>query len=131
MRRLISEKLQKRLLAQAEEAKTLGLTKVADQVGEAVAESEPRDESVEYTYASDELVSDVEKLLWAAAIRVQDYFDKTADAARLNDTIEHYAEDLIDSVRHTIGGAIIGPFEPAVPGEAKERTSIEVKEEDE
>ena len=71
--------------------------------------------------------NDVETLLWSAAVRTQDYFGKTADAAAVGELIESLAEELISSVRTKIGGDIVGPFEPLVNGE-KNRLIVEIDE---
>jgi hypothetical protein len=124
--RTISENLNKRLIAQAEEAKFQGLDKVSDDIYNQVNLNPLRKDHEEYVYSDSDLRNDVETLLWTAAIRVQDYFGKTANANELSEIISTIADDMLSSIRHKIGGNIIGPYEPLVPGE--ERLSVEIEE---
>jgi tRNA splicing ligase len=128
--RSISDKLKKRLQAQAQEAQVMGLEKTASMIESNLEAAAERSDDDYYTYSIEELQADVEKLMYAATIRVQDYFDKTADAREVAYMAESYANDLIDGVRHSIGGKVLGPYEPQVPGEVRERTSIEVGEDE-
>jgi|SRR5690606_8545900 len=123
--RTISKNLKKRLEAQAQEASFQGFDKVASQINHQVNNNPLRDDLEEYVYSSDDLQADVENLIWAAAIRTQDYFGKTADAKAIGDVIESLASDLISSVRTKIGGDVIGPHEPLVPGEKRLIVEIE------
>lgn len=124
--RTISKNLKGRLIAQAEEANFQGLDKVASNLTTQVKETPVREDDEEYLYSSAELQKDVENLLWKAAIRAQDYYGKTADAKEIGDIIESCAQELISGVRKTIGGSVIGPHEPLVPGE--ERFVVEIDE---
>ena len=128
--RSITDKLRKRLLAQAREATNMGLTKTADLIVSDLEATPERADEDHYTYSSEELQQDVEQLVYTAAIRVQDYFNKTADAGEVGHLTEAVAQDLIDQVRHAIGGKVVGSYEPQVPGEVRERTSIEVGEDE-
>jgi hypothetical protein len=126
--RTISKNLKSRLLAQSEEAKFYGLEKIATQINNQVNETPVRQDSEEYIYSRSELYNDVEGLLWKAAIRTQDYFGKTADAATIGTLIESFADDLISSLRTKIGGDVIGVNEPLVPGE--QRFVVEIEEDE-
>ena len=128
--RSITDKLRKRLLAQAREATNMGFNKTADLIVSDLETTPERSDEDHYTYSSEELQQDVEQLVYTAAIRVQDYFNKTADAKDVGHLSETFAHDLIDQVRHAIGGKVVGPYEPQVPGEVRERTSIEVGEDE-
>lgn len=124
--RSISKTLNKRLVAQVEEANFQGFEKMANQLNNQVKTTVVRQDSDEYIYSKAELKSDVENLLWTAAVRTEDYFGKTADAQEVNILIEALADELISSVRKKIGGAVIGPYEPLVPGE--KRMVVEIDE---
>jgi hypothetical protein len=124
--RTISKNLKLRLLAQAEEANFHGLEKVAMKLNHQVNSTPIRQDSEEYSYSRSELYNDVEDLLWKAAVRTQDYFGKTADAGIIGEMIESLADELISSLRTKIGGAVIGPNEPLVPGE--QRMIVEIEE---
>jgi hypothetical protein len=126
MTRTISKNLKERLIAQVEEANFQGLDKVASSLTTQVQETPVREDLEDYLYSSADLQKDVENLLWKAAIRAQDYYGKTADAKEIGGLIESCAEELISGVRNTIGGDVIGPHEPLVPGE--ERLTVEIDE---
>jgi hypothetical protein len=117
--RTISKSLKLRLLAQAQEADTLGLAKIAEQLEMSVYGTDTRDGTEHYTYEHDELVQDVEYALWTAAVRTQDFFDKTADARSVHDLIEDFARDFIDQMRIKVGGKL-GPYESKLPGEPED-----------
>jgi len=118
--------LKKRLLAQKEEAQFQGLTKIASEISSKIDEipvrSETDNQYHKYSYA--ELSKDVEDLLFNAAVRVQDYFDKTADQQEIRRVIDTFSEDFICAMKNKIGGQLSGPFEPSVPGEIE---SLEVQ----
>lgn len=121
--RTITVKLKKQLEAQKQEAQTLGLTKVASNIESQLKDQNTREGDF-YTYASSELLNDVEFLFSKAALRIQDYFDKAEDQVAVAKIVEVFAQDFINSFAKN---DILGPFEPTVPGELKERTEIEVE----
>jgi len=124
--RTISKNLKLRLLAQAEELMFHGFEKVAIQLNRQVNSTPIRQDTEEYVYSRSDLYNDVEDLLWKAAVRTQDYFGKTADAGQVGALIESFADELISSLRTKIGGDVIGPNEPLVPGE--QRMTVEIEE---
>ena len=130
MSRTISTVLKKRLQIQATEAKTLGMTKTAAQLDGIVKSTKERNPDQFYSYSHEELQDDVESIVWEAALRVQDFYNKTGDASQISEEVEAVATDLIDSIRHKIGGPIVGAYEPRVPGEIREHTSIEVSDDE-
>jgi hypothetical protein len=124
--RTISKTLKRRLIAQADEANFQGLEKIAISLSHQADNNPIRHDEEEYLYSSDDLKSDVEKLIWSAVVRAEDYFDKTADAKEIGVIVEALADELISSVRTKIGGDVIGPHEPFVPGER--RMIVEIDE---
>lgn len=124
--RTISENLKKRMEAQAGEADFQGLQKLAENLNHTVKSCPTRSDEEEYVYSNGDLRKDVERSLWMAAIRVQDYFNKTADAKDLDELISIHADELIETIRTKIGGGVIGPHEPFVPGER--RLVVEIDE---
>ncbi len=124
--RTISNTLKKRLIAQAEEANFQGLEKVAIRLVNQAKNSSVRSDFEEYIYSNAELKNDVENLFWSAVVRAEDYFGKTADAKEVGKIVEALAEELISSIRTKIGGDVIGPHEPLVPGE--QRMIVEIDE---
>lgn len=126
--RTISKNLKRRLLAQIEEANFQGLEKVASQLEVQAEAYSVRDDSEEYIYSENDLRTDVESLLWSAAVRTQDYFGKTADASKIATIVDSYSDEIIESIRNTIGGDVIGPHEPLIPGE--KRFVVEIDEDE-
>jgi hypothetical protein len=124
--RTISKNLKRRLLAQAEEANFQGLEKVAIKLSYQANNNPTRHDLEEYVYSHNELQNDVENLLWSAVVRTQDYYGKTANAKEVGKLIEVFAYELISSIRTKIGGDVIGPHEPLVPGE--QRMIVEIDE---
>jgi len=124
--RTISKNLKKRLIAQAEEANFQGLEKVAVKLVHQAKTNPTRQDTEEYIYSSAELKHDVENLIWSAIVRTEDYFGKTADAKEAGLIVEAMADELITSIRTKIGGDVIGPHEPLVPGE--KRMIVEIDE---
>lgn len=124
--RTISKTLQKRLIAQADEANFQGLEKISDHLQKIASIQAVRSDNEEYVYSAEDLKNDVERLLWGCVVRTQDYFDKTADAKNIGSIITSLAEEIITSVRIDIGGDVIGPHEPFVPGE--QRMIVEIDE---
>jgi hypothetical protein len=124
--RTISQNLKRRLMAQAEEANFQGLEKVAVKLAHQAKNNPVRNDLDEYVYSGNELQADVENLLWSAVVRTQDYFGKTANAKEIGEMVESFAEELILSIRNKVGGDVIGPHEPLVPGEV--RAIVEIDE---
>jgi len=123
--RTINKSLKKRLIAQASEAQFQGLEKVASSLTKQASANPVREDAEDYMYSGKDLKEDVESLLWSVATRTQDYYGKTADAPGIGELIERTAEELIASIRNKIGGDVIGPHEPSVPGQAEDNVEIE------
>lgn len=125
--RTINEKLKHRLLAQAEEAGVLKMEKVSAHLTDIVKRADVRSNAVGYTYSSSDLISDVEKPLWNAVIRIADYYDCNVDASGMQNIIEKIAAGLIKEVQ--VGAGIkhgVGAYEPTVPGEERSSLVIEI-----
>jgi len=129
--RTITEKFARRLEAQAKEAKLQGLTKVADHVSKMVDKHKTRDTDSSYTYAKDDLESDVERKVWEGVVRAADFFDCDVDAAEMQKIVTKLAHILVEEVR--IKGGVrhgVGAYEPSVPGEARESVMIEITDQE-
>lgn len=124
--RTIAKSIQKRIEAQAHEAKTLGFEKLASDLSNQIEGQPVRSDEDEYVYTYAELKDDVAKQIWKAALSVQDYYGKTVDGRQLAEFIYANADDLIDLIRAQ-SKSVVGVNEPQVPGEVKERTAIEVE----
>jgi len=123
LRRIIMKKLNiviyNKLLAQAEEAKAQGLTKLASGILEAIG-SHPNEEESEYSYK--QLQDDVHRDLWKVASRLLHYYDvQSLDAEKIDAEILVWASKLVDGLEETIGvdEVLVGALEPKVPGQDK------------
>lgn len=125
--RTITKQSMKRLIAQRDEAKLLGLEKVASQLTDQIAINNTRESSEGYVYDYSELKKEVENSLWDAAIRAQDFYGKMADAREIQELIEKQAQDFINSIKNKTG-SIVGVYESSLPGESD--TVIEVREDE-
>lgn len=108
-----------KLLLQAEEAKEQELKKLAHGILGALTAT-PEDEIV--AYSSDELNNDIYRGLWSLSTAVIKYHDlKTADAEKINESIEIFAQKFVSELEHALGipEGSIGPLEPKLPGQSK------------
>ena len=115
----LSNGVYKRLLAQAEEARDLKLTKLANSVLSAIGPSPCDEEALIFSYA--ELEENVQRSLWKIAIDIVAYHDMPkADIQK----VELAVNDLTNKVLSTIENSLnslnkVGPNEPDLPGEYK------------
>jgi hypothetical protein len=109
-----------RLVAQAEEARELKLTKLAEDVLSAVG-SVPRDEDDGFTYSYEELKSNISRTLWKSAMEIVAYHDgKKADIQKIGMRVEELTEQVLSDIELAIGvSGKIGPNEPALLGQIK------------
>ena len=115
----INPVIYKKLLAQAEEAKSQGFISLADGILEAIG-SYPDEERIEYTYS--QMKNDIHRDMWKIATRMMYYYDvKSADAAKLDDNIVVWCSEMIDNLESSlnVGSVIKGPLEPKLTGEDK------------
>jgi len=113
----INPTIYKKLLAQAEEAKAQGFTKLADGIVNAIG-SYPIEELEEYTYA--QLQDDLHRDLWKVATRLMYYYDlQSIDALKLEQTLASWASNMLDDLEITLNvdGVVAGATEPKVPGQ--------------
>lgn len=129
--RTVTKTFLKRLEAQRDEAKLLKLDRVVDHLtGQIDRRAEAvREDDDFYRYSYEDLQKDVEWNLWSAALRIQDFYGKVANAADVQEVIEACAEDIIQAVR-TRTGKMVGAYEDTVPGERREVEDIEIAEDD-
>ena len=131
MRRSINEKMFLRLAAQADEARLLKMEKLSNNLDIQVqeyAERRVRQDEAKYSYSHEQMRADIEKSLWAAAIRAADYYGAPFDAVKAQKTIDKIAEDLIEEVRVIVGSESgVGPYDVKVPGEISEEVLFEIE----
>jgi hypothetical protein len=115
----LNETIYNKLLAQAEEAKEQGMTKLAESILEAIG-SFPADEVQEYSYT--QLNDDIHRDMWKIASRLMVYYDVTsADAEKVDQAIVSWASKVVTDleVALSVDSVVKGPLEPPVPGEDK------------
>lgn len=129
--RTVTENLKIRLIAQSEEAKIQGLTKIASHLDSQAEKVAIRKDAASYTYSNDDFQNDVEASLWSAIVRFEDFHNITVNASEAQDIVEKIAFDLISNLRAktgTIHG--VGAFEPTVSGEERQTVILSVGEDD-
>ena len=113
----INPVIYKKLLAQAEEAKEQGFTKLSDGIINAIG-SYPDDEKAEYSYA--QLQNDIHRDLWKIATRLMYYYDtQSVDALKLEPILSVWASEMLGDLEESLGveNIVAGPVEPKVPGQ--------------
>jgi hypothetical protein len=108
-----------KLMAQADEAQTRGLTKLASDIKQAIG-TEPASELSEYSYV--QLRDDIRQDIWKAAAKLITYYNmESVDADKLQHAILHVTAQVMDDLEHSlqVDEIAVGPLEPSVPGEVK------------
>lgn len=129
----IKETMLLRLAAQAEEADTQGLTKVAESLTDLVTDQSsavrPADESC--TYERAEFEKDLNDILWEGVLTTLKFYDiHNFDAPALQELVDLVAEDLTEEVcAHAGIDHGVGAFESKTPGEGSESVILDVSDE--
>lgn len=128
--RTLKRSLVERLRLQTKEAALLGFKKTASDLNEVLDENsfKVRESDEGYTYDSVSLVSDVEKNLWSATLRLADFYDSKLDIKVASELVEKFAEDLMLEFRNKFKHVNVGAHEPNVPGEKFEKVMVEVED---
>lgn len=127
--RTITEIFLERLKAQADEADVRGLTKLANVLTVQVGKNSIRKNDEFYSYAANELKTDVENSIWDAVVRIADFYGTSFDALDIEKTVEAVADTLIENIEVKVGAVHgVGAYESTLPGEEKNHVSLEVVE---
>jgi len=130
--RTITENLRNRMVAEAEEAETQGLVKIAENLTQQIERNDVRPTDSHYIYSSEDFMSDVETKLWDVIVRTADFHGKHIDAAQAQAIVESVATEMVHEIRNAIGVEHgVGAFEPPVPGENKKEVLVSVDDDDE
>ena len=114
---MLKSTIYNKLLLQAEEAKELGLTKLADGITNSIG-AYSDDTPKEYSYS--QLEKDVYSDLWKVATKIIDYHDlQSVQAEKLDEMIEVLADQVLTELRKvlTVDNVIKSINEPKIPGE--------------
>lgn len=123
--RTINETHRDRLVAEADEAEIVGLTKVAENLTRQIEKNAVRANDSNYIYSSQDFENDVAEGLWDLIVRASDFHDAHVDSEKAQKLVETYAGRFISDIRK-IAGSDSGAYEPTLPGEnAKEILNIE------
>ena len=128
----IKQSLYKRLHMQADECELQGKTKIAEALTDALVKnaSNVRKSDEAYVYSSEKFRKDTEASLWNIVIHASDFYDEMPDAVEIQPIVEAYASQIILDLKNKFGrNDGIGAYEPAVPWQLNDKTSIEITEE--
>jgi len=115
----LNQTIHRKLVAQAQEAKSKGLTKMGQDILDAVG-PECMSEPEEYAYS--QLKEDIKSDLWKSATRLIGHYNlNSVDAEKVQKTIEILAFDVVSELEDTLNvdPADQGTLDPKVPGENK------------
>lgn len=127
--RTISELQRKRMVAEAEEADTVGLVKVAEQLTRQIEKVAVRSDQEGYTYSSEDFENDVQEAIWGAVVRTADFHGAYVDSKKAQKIVEHYAEQIVSDIRKSARLSQHGAYEPKLPGEGRRSEVLSVEEE--
>lgn len=107
-------------MSQAEEAKELELTKLAEGVLSAIGPV-ARDDDEIIQLSHEDLSKDIYKSLWKIALDVATYHDlKTVDAQKMDQVLTSLTDKLLSTLESSLNVEDnVGAFEPKLPGESK------------
>jgi hypothetical protein len=127
--RTITENLKIRLIAEAEEAKIQGLTKIAETLPQ-IKDLPVRENTDSYTYSNDDLQNDVKASIWNIVVRTADFHNCYIDMQKASQIVDFYANDILADLRKVANIEHgIGAYEPNIPGEAKQTVILEIEDE--
>lgn len=106
----------KKLLAQAEEAKDQGFTKIADGILGAIGACPDEDGEL---YSHSQMQEDISNDMWKIATRVIRYYDiDSVDAIKLEKVLGSLASELADELEEALGvDKVIANKNDKVPGQ--------------
>jgi hypothetical protein len=123
----ITKTLRDRLVAEAEEAETQGLVKIAENLTLQIERNEVREDSEPYKYTGERFQQDVETALWDIITKASDFYDKHIPASEAQKIVASVASNIMSEIRIVANVKHgVGAHEPPVPGEVKERVEFDV-----
>lgn len=113
----LNKKIYDRLILQAEEAKELGLQKLADGIVSAMPPT-PVDNEEKYNVSEAELNDFVYKQLWKVALNIVSFYDaKSIDVEKISDTLNYLGEKIKNDIERSLGKyGCISDLEEPLPG---------------
>lgn len=130
--RTISEIYRDRLVAEADEADAIGLTKIAENLTRQIESNQVRSKNSSYTYSAEEFEQDIQDALWNVVVRTADFHGAFVDATKAQDLVDHFSREIISNIRSVAKiSSVVGGHEPKLPGEKQTSDVLEVGEDDE
>lgn len=127
----ISEIYRDRLVAEADEADAIGLTKIAENLTRQIESNPVRSKNSSYTYSSEEFEQDIQDSLWNVVVRTADFHGAFVDSAKAQDLVDHFSREIVSNIRNVAKiSNVIGAHEPKLPGENPTSDILEVGEDD-
>ena len=125
--RTINTVLRDRILAEAEEAETQGLTKIASVLTDQLEINPVRDSEESYTYSSEDFERDVEASLWNVIVRTADFHGTAFSSEKAQEIVEFYSKEILKDVRASLHAEHgVGAYEKSLPGQVRESVILEV-----
>jgi hypothetical protein len=118
MNRSVANSMLKRFASVAQEAEFLGNAHLAEKLTRQIERhaDDVREDSAPYQYSQDELKEDIEDCLWAAVVRLADFYKVSLKEDLIEELVDSVASQLEDDFcsKH---GCVKGAYEEELPGE--------------
>lgn len=129
MKRTINEIYRDRLVAEADEADNMRMTKLAENITRQIERHPVREANASYTYPSKDFEQDVQDSLWDIVIRAADFHGVFINSEKAQSIVDHFSQEIVDDIRKVASiSTPIGSYEPVLPGEVRKTSIIEVEE---
>lgn len=130
MKRTINEIYRDRLVAEADEADNMRLTKLAENITRQIERQPVREANESYTYPVEAFEQDVQDALWDVVVRTADFHGSFISSQTAQEIVEHFSQEMINNIRKAAKiTSPVGAYEPRLPGEELASAVIEVEEE--
>ena len=127
--RTINETYRDRLIAEADEADNLRLTKLAENITRQIESNPIRKSNEPYTYPNNAFEQDVQDAIWKVVVRTADFHGAYVNSQKAQEIVDYYSEEIVNNIRKTAKiSTPIGAYEPKLMGESNEISVIEIEE---
>lgn len=116
------------LAAEADEADTIGLTKIAENITRQLEKTASRDSESGYIYTREDFSQDIQDNLWSVVIRTADFHGTHFDSKKAQQLVDFYSDKIVDELRAIANLSPAGAFEPALPGEKRETVALDLED---
>lgn len=127
--RTITSTYRDRLVAEADEADNLRLTKLAENITRQIEKTPVREKDAGYTYPAEAFKQDVQDALWNVIVRTADFHGVYISSSTAQDIVDYFGEEIVSNIRKAAGiSSVIGSYEPKLPGESSEAVMLDIEE---